>query len=90
MPPVGYRRDPVRISHEGWSLEIPGEYAERRTRRRVVGRRCRPERHAGRDGDRQRATGRRCRPQDFVEQFAVDLGPDALSHRRARSSDGRA
>ncbi len=29
--PMGYRRDPVRISHEGWSLEVPGSYAERRT-----------------------------------------------------------
>ena len=30
-PPIGYRRDPVTISHEGWALEIPGSYAERRT-----------------------------------------------------------
>ena len=29
--PVGYRRDPVRITHEGWSLRIPGDFAERRT-----------------------------------------------------------
>ena len=29
-PPVGYRRDPVAISHEGWALEVPGSFAERR------------------------------------------------------------
>ena len=29
--PIGYRRAPVTISHEGWALEIPGEFAERRT-----------------------------------------------------------
>ena len=28
-PPVGYRRDPVVIRHEGWTLEIPGAFAER-------------------------------------------------------------
>ena len=30
-PLIGYRRDPVSISHEGWMLEIPGDFAERRT-----------------------------------------------------------
>ena len=29
--PIGYRRNPVRITHEGWSLWIPGDFAERRT-----------------------------------------------------------
>ena len=29
--PIGYRRAPVTIRHEGWALEIPGSYAERRT-----------------------------------------------------------
>ena len=28
---MGYRRDDVRVSHEGWSLEVPGSYAERRS-----------------------------------------------------------
>ena len=53
-PPVGYRRDPVEITHEGWALEIPGAYAERRTRRGVVGRRRGPKHHAGGDDDRPR------------------------------------
>ena len=30
-PDIGYRRAPVTISHEGWALEIPGSFAERRT-----------------------------------------------------------
>lgn len=29
--PIGYRRDPVTIVHEGWALEIPGSFGERRT-----------------------------------------------------------
>ena len=79
-PPLGYRRDQVRISHEGWSLEIPGEYAERRT----------PEEWwcggAGRSvtlaaTKTGSAAGDPMSAQEFVEQFAVDLGPDAIVHR---------
>src|SRR6478735_8095837 len=29
--PIGYRRAAGTIRHEGWALEIPGSYAERRT-----------------------------------------------------------
>jgi hypothetical protein len=80
VPPIGYRRDPVRISHEGWSLEIPGEYAERRTPDEWWGG------GAGRSitlaatatGD---TSGAPMSAQDFIEQFAVDLGPDAIAHR---------
>ena len=50
-PPVGYRRDPVVIRHEGWTLEIPGAFAERHSRG-MVGRWHGSEHHAGRDGDR--------------------------------------
>jgi hypothetical protein len=79
-PPVGYRRDPVTISHEGWALEIPGSYAERRT----------PDEWWG-GGDGHSITlaatttgtseGRPMSAQAFIEQFAADLGPDAMNHR---------
>lgn len=79
-PTVGFRRGPVVISHEGWSLEIPGEYAERRSADEWWG------------GGTGRAITLAATPtgtadgapmsaQDFIEQFAVDLGPDALTHR---------
>jgi hypothetical protein len=79
-PPVGYRRDPVTISHEGWALEIPGSYAERRS----------PEEWWGGGAGRSitlaatttgTAEGRPMSAQAFIEQFAADLGPDAINHR---------
>ena len=79
-PPVGYRRDPVRISHEGWSLEVPGSYAERRT----------PDEWWGGGAGRSitlaatktgLADGAAMPAQAFIAQFAADLGPDALNHR---------
>ncbi len=79
-PPVGYRRDHVRITHEGWGLEVPGWYAERRS----------PEEWWGGGAGRSvtiaatrtgLADGTPMAAQAFVEQFATDLGPDALTHR---------
>jgi hypothetical protein len=79
-PPVGYRRDPVVISHEGWALEIPGAFAERRS----------PEEWWGGGTGRSitlaatatgGSDGRPMSALEFVEQFAVDLGPDAIVHR---------
>jgi hypothetical protein len=79
-PPIGYRRDAVTISHEGWALEIPGSYAERRT----------PEEWWGGGAGHSitlaatttgTAEGRPMSAQAFIEQFAVDLGPDAMNHR---------
>jgi hypothetical protein len=78
LPPpsvlVGYRRREVRITHEGWSLGVPGEFAERRT----------PEEWWGGGPGRQVTlaavpTGSMS-AQAFVDQFSSDLGPDALSH----------
>jgi hypothetical protein len=79
-PPVGYRRDPVIINHEGWALEIPGSYAERRT----------PDEWWGGGSGHSitlaatatgTAEGRPMSAQAFIEQFAADLGPDAMNHR---------
>ena len=80
VPPVGYRRDPVRITQEGWTLEIPGEYAECRTPDEWWGG------GAGR-GITLAATrtglsdGSPMPAQAFIEQFGAELGPDALNHR---------
>ena len=46
--PIGYRRAPVRISHEGWVLEGPRLVRRAPDRRGVVGRRGRPGHHARR------------------------------------------
>jgi len=79
-PPVGYRRNPVRISHEGWSLEVPGMYAERRSAEEWWGG------GAGRSITLAATTtgtadGRHMPAVAFIEQFAADLGPDAMNHR---------
>jgi hypothetical protein len=77
--PIGYRRAPVTIRHEGWALEIPGSYAERRT----------PEEWWGGGLGRsitlaavQTATdGGAMGAQAFVDHVGGDLGPDAIDHR---------
>ncbi|HEV8402886.1 MAG TPA: hypothetical protein VGQ31_07605, partial [Candidatus Limnocylindrales bacterium] len=77
--PIGYRRNPVTISHEGWALEIPGSFAERRT----------PEEWWGGGVGRSITlaaveTGTETGAMDarsFIEQFAADLGPDAIPHQ---------
>lgn len=80
VPPVGYRRDPVRITHESWSLEVPGSYAERRSPDEWwaggAGRAITLA--ATRTGT---ADGTPMSAQAFIEQFAADLGRDALNHR---------
>jgi hypothetical protein len=79
VAPIGYRRQPVTISHEGWALEIPGDFAERRT----------PEEWWGGGAGRNitlaavetgTADGAMA-AHAFVQQFAGDLGPDAIDHR---------
>jgi len=77
--PIGYRRAPVTIRHEGWALEIPGSYAERRT----------PEEWWGGVAGRnitlaavQTATDSGAMgAQAFVDHVGGDLGPEAIDHR---------
>jgi hypothetical protein len=78
-PLIGYRREPIRVTHEGWDLEIPGSFAERKTEDEWWG------------GDASRSitlaateTGSAAGPMradEFLQQVAPDLGADALSHR---------
>ena len=76
---IGYRRAPVTITHEGWALEIPGTFAERRT----------PEEWWGGGAGRAitlaavptgSATGA-MGAHAFIQQFGGDLGPEAIDHR---------
>jgi hypothetical protein len=91
-PLVGYRRRPVTIIHEGWTLEVPGSFSERRT----------DEEWSGGDGGRtitiagtatEGDDGRPLSADRFLARVAGDLGPDALEHRsgeiagRARLSE---
>jgi hypothetical protein len=73
--PIGYRRDPVRISHEGWTLVIPGDFAERRQPDEWWG---------GGAGRRITLAAVPTGPmsaQAFVSQFSADLGDEALTNR---------
>jgi hypothetical protein len=77
--PIGYRRAPVTIRHEGWAIEIPGSFAERRTAEEWWGG------GAGRNitlaaVQTGTATGAMA-AQSFIQQFAGELGPDAIDHR---------
>ena len=77
-PLIGYRRGPVLVQHEGWELEVPGSFSERRT----------AEEWTGRESGRSitiaaTETGTVSGPmsgQAFLDQVATDLGADALSH----------
>jgi hypothetical protein len=73
--PIGYRRDPVTITHEGWSLEIPGDFAERRTDEEWWGG------GAGRGVTLAAVETGAMPPVAFLAQVASDLGPEALTHR---------
>jgi hypothetical protein len=78
-PLVGYRRGPVTIEHEGWTLDIPGSFAERRS----------PEEWWGGEGGRSITlaaveTGTESGPMSadgFLHQVAGHLGSEALSHQ---------
>lgn len=75
---IGYRRGPVTVVHEGWELEIPGTFSDRRTE----------EEWWGGEGGRSVTvaaveTGTPegpMSPELFLDQVAGDLGADALTH----------
>lgn len=77
-PLVGYRRRRVEVVHEGWLLEIPGSFAERRSDDEWWGG------GAGRSITLAATdTGTDEGPmsaREFLRQVAGHLGPDALHH----------
>ena len=78
-PQVGYRRRPVTVVHEGWTLEVPGSFAERRS----------ADEWSGRDRGRSVTlagvpTGTDAgpmRPETFLARVAGSLGDDVLHHQ---------
>jgi hypothetical protein len=96
VPLIGYRRRPVTVIHEGWTLPVPGSFSERRADGEWSG------------GERgrhvtiaatttQTATGRPMPAESFLQDVAGDLGADMLRHEdgtvrgRARiTADSRA
>ncbi|MEX1104276.1 MAG: hypothetical protein WED87_08495 [Dehalococcoidia bacterium] len=74
-PPIGYRRDPVSISHEGWTVEIPGDFAERRTEEEWWGG------GAGRSITLAATDTGSMAGHAFLAQVAGDLGGEALTHQ---------
>lgn len=79
-PPVGYRRRPVRLLHEGWSVPIPGSFAERRTAEELWAG------EAGRSVTLAAvATGRDgvpMPPNEFLAEVAGHLGDEVLRDER--------
>jgi len=76
--PIGYRRRPVTIVHEGWALELPGSFSDERT----------PEEWHGIDASRSvtlaaTATSLGGTPMSaemFLREFAASLGKDVIEH----------
>lgn len=78
-PLIGYRRGPITVNHEGWALEVPGSFGERRS----------AEEWWGGEGGRSITlaaveTGTDNGPMSaeaFLQQVAGHLGNDGLSHQ---------
>jgi hypothetical protein len=76
--PIGYRRQPVTIIHEGWALDVPGSFSDKRT----------PDEWAGGEAGRsitlagtETAEGGHPMTADrFLQQVAGHLGREAIEH----------
>jgi hypothetical protein len=75
LPAIGYRRRSVTITHEGWSLDVPGSFAERRTPEEWWGG------EAGRSVTLAAVDTGTMTGEAFLDQVASDLGFDAISHQ---------
>ena len=77
-PPIGYRRSPVTIIHNGWALEVPGTFDEHRS----------DEEWSGSEARRSitiaaTETGHNGQPMSadaFLKQVAGHLGRDVIEH----------
>jgi hypothetical protein len=79
-PLIGYRRSQVTAIHEGWSLSVPGSFAERRGTEEWWGG------EAGRSVTLAAVAtgtegGRPMPPEMFLSQVAGQIGEDAIQHR---------
>ena len=75
LTPIGYRRRSVTITHEGWSLAVPGTFAERHTPEEWWGG------EAGRSVTLAAVDTGTLTGEAFLDQVASDLGFDAISHQ---------
>ena len=77
-PPIGYRRAPVTIIHNGWALEVPGTFDEHRSDEEWSGGEARRSitiaaTETGHDGQPMSADA-------FLKQVAGHLGRDVIEH----------
>jgi hypothetical protein len=76
--PIGYRRRPVTIVHEGWALEVPGSFTGLRTAEEWTGG------ESGRTvtiaGTETALNGQPMSADLFLRQVAGHLGHDAIEH----------
>ena len=77
-PPVGYRRAPVTIIHQGWALEVPGTFDEHRSEEEWSGGEAR--RSVTIAATETGQNGQPMSPEAFLKQVAGHLGRDALEH----------
>lgn len=77
-PQVGYRRNPVTITHEGWALDVPGSFSDARTVEEWSGG------EAGRSvtlaGTETAEGGHPMSADRFLQQVSSHLGRDAIEH----------
>jgi len=78
-PLIGYRRRPVTILHEGWSLTVPGSFGERLTSDEWWGGEAR--RSITLAAAPTEGTGGPMPPDVFLAKVAADFGEEAISHR---------
>jgi hypothetical protein len=81
-PPIGYRRRPVTIRHEGWSLTVPGSFGERWTSEEWWG--GESKRAITLAATPTEADGAPMPPDAFLAKVANDLGDHVISHRDGR------
>ena len=80
--PFGYRRGPVTIRHEGWSLTVPGSFGERWTSEEWWG--GESKRAITLAATSTEADGGPMPPDAFLARVATDLGEHVISHRDGR------
>jgi hypothetical protein len=77
-PPVGYRRRPVTIRHEGWSLTVPGSFGERWTAEEWWG--GESKRTITLAAASTESTDGPMPPEAFLARVAADLGEHTITH----------
>ncbi len=78
-PPFGYRRRPVTIRHEGWSLTVPGSFTERWTSDEWWG--GESKRSITLAATATAADSGPMPPDAFLARVAADLGDHTITHR---------